>query len=584
MKYDDKWHRQSPYAPPRGVRGAPNGEEAQHARGNRTGPLASAVASLAALFWLLTPTQAVGAAERRVTVTKSAPPRVTLVNFAELARREAAAPRRPPTRRAVPFMPTPAKRPPRARATPQTEAAASVRLLPRAPIPLSPALAANFEALGDDGTSIPPDTQGAVGPNHLMVTLNSQVRIQDRSGTALSTVTLEGFWSGTGATGVFDPKVAYDHMSNRWMFCAVSDRSSAAASLLVATSETSDPTGTWDLYRMDADPTDTYWADYPSMGFNKDWIVVTYNAFANADNTFIQADIYAFKKADLYAGTAATNTKFADDGASTTVPATTFDSSLATMYLVQNLIGNTEVEPGVFRGFLEVSTITGSVGSEVYTFGTAYPESSNTWNDAPPGGADFAPQKDSTDKIQAGDSRLLSLVYRNGTLWATHTVFLPADTPATRCSVQWWQFQTDGTIQQFGRIDDETGAMFRAFPSLAVNSQNDVLIGYSTFSGTQYASGSYSFRAGTDSANTMQSEGLLKAGEATYFKDFGTGANRWGDYSNSVVDPVNDLDMWTIQEYAETPVAGEDRWGTWWGKIQVTPVGATRRRSQVTSD
>src|SRR5206468_12969140 len=52
-----------------------------------------------------------------------------------------------------------------------------------------------------------------------------------------------------------------------------------------------------------------------------------------------------------------------------------------------------------------------------------------------------------------------------------------------------------------------------------------------------------------------------------YFKTFGGTENRWGDYSNTSVDPTNDTDLWTIQEYAATPSGGFDRWGTWWGKV-----------------
>src|SRR5262249_23215431 len=50
----------------------------------------------------------------------------------------------------------------------------------------SPAPAANFLACEDNGTVIPPDTHGAAGPNHLVVTVNSQVRIQNKTGTTLS--------------------------------------------------------------------------------------------------------------------------------------------------------------------------------------------------------------------------------------------------------------------------------------------------------------------------------------------------------------------------------------------------------------
>src|SRR5215208_1995527 len=38
---------------------------------------------------------------------------------------------------------------------------------------VSPALASSFLALDDDNTRIPSDTHGTVGPNHLMVALNS---------------------------------------------------------------------------------------------------------------------------------------------------------------------------------------------------------------------------------------------------------------------------------------------------------------------------------------------------------------------------------------------------------------------------
>jgi hypothetical protein len=62
---------------------------------------------------------------------------------------------------------------------------------------------------------------------------------------------------------------------------------------------------------------------------------------------------------------------------------------------------------------------------------------------------------------------------------------------------------------------------------------------------------------------------VLKAGEASYFKDFGSGRNRWGDYSATVVDPLNDQDMWTLQEYAASPKGSSDQWGTWWGMVSL---------------
>lgn len=111
-------------------------------------------------------------------------------------------------------------------------------------------------------------------------------------------------------------------------------------------------------------------------------------------------------------------------------------------------------------------------------------------------------------------------VYRNGSLWCTHTVFLPAGGPATRSAVQWWQLSPTGDVLQHGRIDDPTGSVFYAYPSLAVNKDNDVLIGYSRFSAAEYASAAYSFRAAAPPASS------------------GSFRDRWGTWWGRIVPPV----------------------------------------------
>ena len=177
------------------------------------------------------------------------------------------------------------------------------------------------------------------------------------------------------------------------------------------------------------------------------------------------------------------------------------------------------------------------------------------WDDTEPTGAgvDFAPQGPACGgaKIQTNDSRIQNVVWRNGTLWATHTVFLPSGAP-NRASVQWWQVQTNATVTQRGLVDDPTATRFSAFPSIAVNKNNDVLVGFSSFAASEPASARYAFRLATDPVNTLQTPSVLKPGEDCYYKDFSSGRNRWGDYSATVVDPSDDTKMWTVQEYAET--------------------------------
>jgi hypothetical protein len=431
---------------------------------------------------------------------------------------------------------------------------------------LSPSPASSFAGGTDDDTRIPPDTHGAVGPNHLMVVLNDGVFIQDRTTGALigSRVSLNTFWSSTGATGVFDPKVIYDSFNNRWIFTACSNAESTTSSVLIGVSQTSDPTGAWNLYRVAGDSGGTLWADYPSIGFNNKWVVVTVNMFAISNGAFSRGRIWAFNKSNLYSNLTGSFTRFDDTSGATEVPATTFDNTLATLYLVQNWNGNSSGS-----GFLRISTITGAVGSEVYNGTTpAFVTTSNTWGSGAPGGVDFGPQLGSSQKVDTGDSRMQTVIYRNGSLWAAQAAFLPAAIP-TRAAAQWWQISTSGTVQQFGRVDDPTGATFYAYPSLAVNKNNDVLLGYSQFSAATFATAGYSFRLSSDPVNTMETPVPLKAGEASYYKTFGGAENRWGDYSNASVDPVNDVDMWTIQEYASSPnfSSGRNRWGTWWGRV-----------------
>ncbi|MHB0998294.1 MAG: hypothetical protein ACYC27_03530 [Armatimonadota bacterium] len=439
-------------------------------------------------------------------------------------------------------------------------------LQPFPPAPIaSPLPSASFFALGDPNTSIPPDTHGAVGLNHLMVTENPQVRIQDRSGSVISTVSLNSFWSSLGNPTVFDPKVLYEPFNNRWVFTSCANSRSAASSLLIGVSQTSNPTGSWNLYRIDADPSDAVWVDYPSIGFNKDWIVVQVNMYAVSNNAFVRSNIYVFNKADLYAGGAGLYTLITNNSiGGVQVPVITYDNTLSTMYLIQTWNSNSGGS-----GYLRMHTITGNVGSEVLTLGS-YVSTPNPWDYLPnAGNVDFAPQLGSTNKIMCNDSRMQNCVYRNGSLWCTQTVFLPAGV-GTRSSVQWWKIDTSGGVQQFGRIDDPSGTMFYAYPTIAVNKANHAMVGYSSFSASQYASGNYSFRSALDPLNTLRGDVMLKAGEAPYYKTYGSGRNRWGDYSNTVVDPVNDTDMWTIQEYAAAPSGGIDRFASWWGMIKLS--------------
>jgi hypothetical protein len=459
------------------------------------------------------------------------------------------------------------------------------------PAPNSPAPTANFQGLTDNNTAYPPDTHGAVGTNLVVTMLNTQVRVLTRSGAVVTTIPLSTFWSSTNIGSfneVFDPRIIYDSYNDRWIASAAVDPYpyGSTSGLLIGISRTGSPTNTgdagWNLRRVKADASSTRFADFPMVGFNKNWIVITANMFGNSTVSFDRQNFYVFNKTNLYAGGFTSPTLLSDTNslqAGSEYPAVTYDNSLSTLYIVQDFNGNFQG-----NGYIRLLSISGNIGSEKLNNATNNPvflSINSTWDYSEPNnGADFAPQLGlSTVKVQNNDARMGNVVYRNGYLWFTHTVFLPAGGSPTHSAIQWWQLNPTNELVQFGRIEDTTGTNYYAFPSIAVNRFNDVLIGFSRYSSNQYVSANYAFRNFNDQLNTMQVDRAFKSGEDSYWKQqLGTpNQNRWGDYSAACVDPVNDSDLWTVQEYS-TPHVGavtnlSGRWAVWWANVTVARPG-----------
>ncbi|MGB0580183.1 MAG: InlB B-repeat-containing protein [Limisphaerales bacterium] len=410
-----------------------------------------------------------------------------------------------------------------------------------------------------------------------MVALNTELSVQSKTGTPLFTTTLSNFWQAEiGINGrVNSPRLTYDPANDRWIHTACANPQSPNSALLLAISATSDPTLTWFKYRIFIDFTNNVtWGSDDNVGFNDDWIVVSKNLRFNGGNTFNRSRVYVFDKNQLFQplppgnilNTNVLRTVIEEFTVSSLVPAVSYDSSPGQLFLIANGIGN----DGFGNGNVRLFRLTESTNIFSLTE-IAQPAANSAWSDVPnTATADFLPQRDSSALISAGDSRIQNLVLRNGSLWCAQSVFLPAGN-GTRAAAQWWEINPSGTVVQFGRVDDATGVRHFAYPSIGVNRNSDVMLGYSAFSATDYPSASYSFRFATDPLNFLQSEEVYKTGESSYLKsDPVTGANTWGEYSATAVDPLNDLDLWTIQEYASTPVAGIDRWGTWWGMVDLS--------------
>lgn len=448
-------------------------------------------------------------------------------------------------------------------------------------------LITNFEALPDNNTSIPPDTHGAAGPNHLMVILNTQVRIQTKTGSNVSTVSLSSFWSSLSGTP-FDPKVLYDPIHGRWIATCDANPSSSTSRVFFAISSTNDPTGVWSFYFFDADPGDTTWADYPGIGVNNTWIAITNNMFTLA-GSFRGAKMWVIDKASaLVPGGLSTVSVFSpgfdlSGGVSgfTLQPCQTFGSE-GTLYVVDNSGWSSG---GVF--LLRLSRITGTGASPSWSVvpGSAFSGSglfavSNNFNFTQVN----ANQLGTDSLIATNDPRMLNAVFRNGRVWCTHSGGLPvAPSSSNRTAVFWYQLNPAAMptpIVQSGVIDGGSG-VHHYFPSISANANNDACIAFTRSDASRFAECVFTGRRSADGPGTTRPLTAFKTGLDSYIKKFSDTRIRWGDYSATVVDP-NDTTFWTIQEYAALDVGpgpSDDRWGTWWGLIQPGEITSVEERT-----
>ncbi|MEP7106743.1 MAG: 3-coathanger stack domain-containing protein [Ferruginibacter sp.] len=415
----------------------------------------------------------------------------------------------------------------------------------------------NFRALDDNGVTDPPDVNGAIGFDHIMTTLNTQISIQTKQGGNISTTSLTGFWNGLGGhTDIFDPKITYDPYDRRWIFVCSATRDNANSALLLAVSETPDPTLGWTTYTFDVDPGDQLWLDYPSLGFNRNWITVSGNLFNITGITIPnRGRIWAISKADVYAGLPNITAPFFERTDYFSIsPANTYDANDNTQWCVSRHNPNSNN-----NGFVRLISITGAQAAPVFTLG-AIVNTGPAWssNSEVVGG----PQLTSAAFIDLGDDRLLQSTFRNGLLWYGHNIFLPADNPTT-CAAEIVSINTlTGLSTENIRTAVDANNM-TAYPSITVNRNNDIFFGYTSFSASAYPRATVSYR--------RSGQGFFfyyyKDGEDWYVK-LVNGDNRWGDYSATFIDPEDDVTAWTIQEYSRPRVGGiTSAWGTWWAKI-----------------
>lgn len=468
-------------------------------------------------------------------------------------------------------------------------------------IGMEPPLAANFVAQDDVPDSgltmyIPPNPSGGAGPAHLMTMMSNQVQIRDRSGSSLSAVDLNVFWSVLTPSNVAYQRVSYDALSGRWVATGRTG-TGGIMRIMFAISDTNDPTGTWDFYSFFADPAGTLttgtFPDWIPHGINATWVTLIANMFNVVGGASAGAKMWVIDMSTALSGGPITISTFATGflGAVTVgavgnsfTPTTSLDTSSPDMWLLNTTFGAGGTPS---PRCLQLVRISGTGAAPV---ASALPGS-------PFGGSTslcFVTANFSTTLITVAQLteprfitpfsiRIMSAVLRNGKIWVSHMGGQPLAPAATNRTAGFWH-QVDPTLPfpaspgapgsmllQGNVIDGVSTSSGIMFPSIAVNCGDDAVIGFTRSDSTRNPEASYVFRKGTDAAGVQSPIRLLKAGESTYWKNFGVGTlAQWGIQSSTVVDPLDDKNFWTLQEYAALrvgPADNDSRWGTRWGLI-----------------
>ncbi len=428
--------------------------------------------------------------------------------------------------------------------------------------------------------ALPPDSNGAIGPNHFVEFINGSFTVYSKTnGEAVKRVTDLHFWSNAGVVispddVTTDPRIIYDPTVQRW-FASMVDASGAAVDptldandFLLAVSSGADPTGTWHGFLFQADPDTGYFADFPTLGVDQNAVYVA-GDFFHGSNSPAGPGLLSIPKSDLLAATPSiANRKwfgvmdYAVRG-EVLQPATCFDGSAVGQVLAVSDIGNDSNPHSNLVSFAVLNPGGTSTALSTSTF-----VATDTWQ--VPDNADYgaplllASQPDGTSALMANDARLSAKVYAvGGVLYAVHST-----ETNSRVAIRWYRLRaTDHTLLESGTIADPNLDLF--FPSIAANSNGVVAIAYNG-SGAGTAVSCFAIIGQTISeVTTFGTPVLLQSGATSYHGDdellaelLGSPAfSRWGDYSAISVDPSDPNRFWTIQMYPSDS-ANSDVWST----------------------
>lgn len=430
---------------------------------------------------------------------------------------------------------------------------------------------ANFSGVGANGYA-PPDTNGAAGATQYMQWVNVRFAVYDKSSGKLVFGPAAGnsIWSGFGGscqtTNSGDPIAEYDKQAGRWV--VMQPVFSSPYSLCVAVSTTSNWTGsgiTWNRYQFNVPNNSHNFPDYPKLSVWSDGYYISYNSFTNGSQ-WAGPQACVMDRASMLAGQAATMQ------CATIPPSNTEIDS----WLSSDLDGNVPGVTGTTQG--------PPAGSPAYYVGIYAPDNTklalfqyhvdwanpsnstftgptliavSAFNEAC-GGGTCVPQPNTNNTLDSLADRLMyRLAYRNFGSYESLVISHSVDPGNGTSGIRWYEIRSPGSspsVYQQGTFAPDSN--YRWMPSIAMDKNGDIAVGYSESSSSVAPSIYYTGRLASDPVGTLESEAPILQGAFSQT----SGLSRWGDYSSMSVDPADDCTFWYTNEYL--PYNGSFNWST----------------------
>ena len=434
---------------------------------------------------------------------------------------------------------------------------------------------------------LPPDCMGDVGPNQVMVVANGRIKVFSKSGVLgpLNATTDAFFSSVRNGSGTSDPHIRYDRLSQRW-FVVIINVASSNNRVLIAVSSGPTITGSSSFtffyfqHNLVSPAGDNgEFADYPTLGIDANALYIGVNNFLG---TFNSCTGFVVRKSSILGAGPIVATAFRnlcvsggagpftpqgvdnDDPNSTEGFFIGVDNAYWSRLVVRRIS-----DPG------GTPTISGNLNISVPT--TYYPL--NVPHQGQIG----------TRYLDALDDRLFAAHIRkdkiagNSSLWTAHNIRVDASgvggSGGTRTASRWYEIRdlnSSPALYQSGTLFDGavTNPQYFWIPSVAMSGQGHMVLSSSRAGTTHYAEIISAGRLSSDALGTTQSFTLAQTSTTSYNVQ-SANPQRWGDYSQVVVDPNDDMTMWTFQEYCNSTNSWGVRVIQLLAPLPVTPTTAT---------